>query len=53
MDQVEVFEDIWQNQTDEWLVYVKSNVLCFSLSFARYIKVMEEIKGFGNKNILT
>ena len=38
---------------NEWLDYVKTDVLCTAFSYARYFKAIEEIKGFGVKNCLS
>ena len=38
---------------NEWLPYVKNDVLCASFSYARYIKAMEEITGFSMKDCLS
>ena len=38
---------------NEWLPYVKNDVLCTALSYARYIKAMEEITGFSMKDCLS
>ena len=38
---------------DEWLPYVKNDVLCTAYSYARYIKAMEEITEFSMKDCLS
>ena len=38
---------------NEWLPYVKNDVLSISFCYARYTMGMEEITGFGRKNSLT
>ena len=38
---------------DEWLDYVKNDVLCTACSYARSSKAMEEITGFGMKDCLS
>ena len=49
----EIFEDIWEEKENEWLLYLKNDVLSTAFSFARYSKGMEELTGFGMKNSLT
>ena len=34
----EVFENIWQNQTDGWIEYVKNDVLCTTFGYSRSSK---------------
>ena len=43
----------WRDKKDEWLPYVKNDVLCTSYSYARYNKNMEEITGFSMKDCLS
>ena len=43
----------WRDKKDEWLPYVKNDVLCTAYSYARYIKAMEEITGFSMKDCLS
>ena len=43
----------WRDKKDEWLPYVKNDVLCTAYSYARYIKAMEEITGFSVKDCLS
>ena len=43
----------WRDNKDEWLPYVKNDVLCTSYSYARYNKNMEEITGFSMKDCLS
>ena len=52
MDCDEVFEATWQNQTDEWLNYVKNNVLSNSFRYVRYSRSVEEITDSGMENSL-
>ena len=47
MDHDGIDENIWSDKKGEWLPYVKSDVLCTSYSYARYIKAMQEITGFS------
>ena len=49
----EIFEDNWQEKENEWLPYLKNDVLSTAFSYARYSKRMEELTGFGMKNSLT
>ena len=48
-----VYSDTWKDKKDEWLPYVKNDVLCTAFSYARYIKAMEEITGFSMKDCLS
>ena len=45
--------DNYQDKIDEWLPYVKNDVLCSAFSYARYIRAMEEITGFSMKDCLS
>ena len=49
----EIFEDNWEEKGNEWLPYVKNDVLSTAFSYARYSRGMEELTGFGMKNSLT
>ena len=49
----ENFEDNWEEKENEWLPYLKNDVLSTAFSYARYSKGMEELTGFGMKNSLT
>ena len=49
----EIFEDNWEEKENEWLHYLKNDVLSTAFSYARYSKGMEELTGFGMKNSLT
>ena len=53
MNHNEVYSDTWKNKKDEWLDYVKNDVLCTAFSYARYSKAMEEITGVGMKDCLS
>ena len=53
MDHDEVYSDTWKNGKDEWLDYVKNNVLCTAFSYARYSKAMEEFTRFLMKDCLS
>ena len=48
----EIFEDNWKEKENEWLPYLKNDVLWTAFSYARYSKGMEELTGFGMKNSL-
>ena len=45
--------DNYKVKIDEWLRYVKNDVLCTAFSYARYIKAMEEVIGFSRKDCLS
>ena len=49
----EIYEDNWEEKENEWLPYLKNDVLSTAFSYARYSKGMEELTGFGIKNSLT
>ena len=49
----EIFEDNREEKENEWLPYLKNDVLSTAFSYARYSKGMEELTGFGMKNSLT
>ena len=49
----EVYEDTWEEKENEWLPYVKNDVLSTAFCYARYTMRMEELKNFGMKNSLT
>ena len=49
----EIFEDTWEARENEWLPYVKNDVLSTALCYARYTMEMEELTNFGMKNSLT
>ena len=49
----EIFEDIWEEKENEWLPYLKNDVLSTAFFYARYSKGMEELTEFGMKNSLT
>ena len=53
MDHDEIFDDTWEDKENEWLPYLKNNVLSTAFSCARYGKGMEDLVGFGMKNSLT
>ena len=47
------YEDTWEDKQNEWLPYLKNDVLSTAFCYARYTKSMEELSGFGMKNCLT
>ena len=49
----EIFEDTWEARENEWLSYVKNDVLSTAFCYARYTMGMEELTEFGMKNSLT
>ena len=53
MNHDEVDGNIYKDKKDEWLPYVKNDVLCTAFSYARYTKAMEEITGFRMKEGLS
>ena len=46
-------EDTWEAKENEWLAYVKNDVLSTAFCYARYTMGMEELTGFVSKNSLT
>ena len=53
MNHDEIDETNGRNKEDEWLPYVKNDVLCTAYSYARYNKCMEELTGFSMKDCLS
>ena len=49
----EIYEDYWEEKEDEWLPYLKNDVLSTAFSYARFSESMEELTGFGMKNSTT
>ena len=49
----EIYEDTWEEKENEWLPYVKDDVLSTAFCYARYTMGMEELTRFGMKNSLT
>ena len=49
----EIYEDTWEAKENEWLPYVKNDVLSTAFCYARYTMGMEELTEFGIKNSLT
>ena len=49
----ETHEDTYEAKENEWLPYVKNDVLSTAFCYARYTMGMEELTEFGMKNSLT
>ena len=49
----EVDGDNYKDKKDEWLDYVKQDVLCTAFSYARYCKAMDEITSLSMKDCLS
>ena len=49
----EIYEDTWEAKENEWLPYVKNDVLSTVFCYARYTMGVEELTNFGMKNSLT
>ena len=43
----EIYEDTWEARENEWLPYVKNDVLSTVFCYAKYTTGMEKITGFG------
>ena len=53
MNHDEIDENKWKDKKDEWLIFVKNDVLCTAYSYARYCGAMHEITGFSMKDCLS
>ena len=53
MDHKEFYADSWRDGNNEWIEYVKNDVLCTVSSYARYSKAKVEFTGFGSKDCLS
>ena len=53
MNHDKVDGDNYKDKINEWLPYVKNDLLCTVFSYARYCKPMEEITGFSRKDCLS
>ena len=53
MNHEQTDETIWRDKKDEWVDYLKKDVLCNAFSYARYSKAMEQISGFSMKDCLS
>ena len=49
----EIYEDTWEEKENDWLPYVKNDVLSTAFCYARYTTGMAELTEFGMKNSLT
>ena len=49
----EIYEDTWETKENEWLPYVKNDVLSPAFCYARKTQGIEELTGFVMKNSLT
>ena len=49
----EIYEDTWEEKENEWLPYVRNDVLSTAFCYTRYTMGIEELNGFGMKNCLT
>ena len=53
MDPDEIDAINYKDKQDEWLDYVKQDMLCTAFSYAQKSKALEEITGFGMKICLS
>ena len=53
MEHDEIYGDTWEAKENEWLLYVKYDVLSTAFSFAGFIMGMEELTNFNMKNLIT
>ena len=53
LDHDGIDENNWKDKKDEWLTYVRNDVLCTAYSYAKYIEAMKEITGFFLKDCLS
>ena len=53
MDHAEINSNNYKDKKDEWLDYVKIDVLCTVFSYARYSKAKDDITGFSMKDSLS
>ena len=53
MEHDEIYEDTWEARENEWLPYVKNDVLSTAFCYAGYTMGMEDLTEFGMKNSLT
>ena len=53
MNHDEIDGNNWKDRKDEWLSYLKNDVLCTAYSYARYIKALEEKTVFSMKDCLS
>ena len=53
MNHDEIDYNNYKDKINEWLPYVKNDVLCTAFNYARYIKAMEEKTVFSMKDCLS
>ena len=53
MDHDEIDDNNYRDKINEWLPYVKNDVLCTAFSYARYCKAMQYFRGFSRKDCLS
>ena len=53
MNHDEIDYQNYEDKINEWLPYVKNDVLCTAFSYATYIKAMEGITNFSRKGCLS
>ena len=53
MNHDEITGDNYMDKTDEWVDYVKKDVLCTAFTYARYSKAREKHTGFSMKDCLS
>ena len=53
MNHDEVDGNNYKDKKNEWLDYVKNDVICTAFSYARYSKAIEEATGFGMNDCLS
>ena len=52
MDHDEIHERTWEDEENEWSLYLENQALSTAFSYARYSKSLEELTGVGMKNNL-
>ena len=52
LERDEVYEDNWEEKKNEWLPYSKADVLSTGFCYAKYTMAMENLIGFGMKNLI-
>ena len=53
MEHDEIYEDTWEEKENEWLPFVKNDVLSTAFCYARYTMGIEKLTNFGLENSLT
>ena len=53
MNHTDVYEDNYMDKMEEWLPYLKMDVLSLAFIYARYTMNMDSLTGFGMKNCLS